>query len=241
MTGPFASPHSGEELMDTKSYTELCARVSRRTESRVAEPRPPWAARQQRTAMSGLVARAMGHRSPAAREPAPQMRAGGPASPAAAAALEAEIDRSRSQETVARLAVYLARSYASAAALLLVHRDMIQGLCADGLSGRPDAILFPAGAASVFGAVANGGLPFRGAPPAQGLDARILRALGREHVQEIAILPVGLAGRTVNLLYADNGPESLGDSSAAALTAICARLGAAYERLIRDHKRGARA
>ena len=172
---------------------------------------------------------------------APSGTPGAPASPAAAAALEAEIDRSSSREAVARLAVYLARSYASATALLLVHRGIIQGLCADGLQGRPDAILFPTDAASVFGEVAASGRPFRGAPRAGGLDARILRALGREHVQEIAVLPVRLSGRVVNLLYADNGPEALGDASAAALTAVCARVAAAYERLIRERKRSPRA
>jgi hypothetical protein len=60
-------------------------------------------------------------------------------------------------------------------------------------------------------------------------------------VQEIAVLPVALSGRVVNLLYADNGPEALGDASVAALTSICARVGAAYERLIRERKRSAQA
>lgn len=159
-------------------------------------------------------------------------------SPAAAAALEAEIDRSGSREAVARLAVYLARSYASATALLLVHRGIVQGLCADGIAGRADAILFPADASSVFGQVAASGQPYRGAPRAMGLEARILRALGREHVQEIAVLPVMLGGRVVSLLYADNGPEALGDASAAALACVCTRVAAAYERLIRERKRG---
>jgi hypothetical protein len=159
-------------------------------------------------------------------------------SPARAAALEREIDRSTSREDIGRLAVYLTRSYASAASLLLVHRNLIQGLCGDGIQVRPDAILFPADAASVFGEVAASNRPFRGAPRADGIDARILRALGREHVQEIAVLPVALSGRVVNLLYADNGPETLGDASVAALTSICARVAASYERLIRDRKRG---
>jgi hypothetical protein len=45
----------------------------------------------------------------------------------------------------------------------------------------------------------------------------------------------------VNLLYADNGPEALGDASAAALHAVCARVAAAYERLIRERKRAGQA
>lgn len=240
MTQPFARPHSGEELMDARTFSELHARIAERAERRRAEspppaPRavPPRAAAQRVFDLAELGARVVSDPATAEREFAR------PASPAAAAALEAEIDRSSSREAVTRLAVYLARSYASATALLLVHRDIIQGLCADGLQGRPDAVLFPAGAASVFGEVASSGRPFRGAPRAGGLDARILRALGREHVQEIAVLPVSLSGRVVNLLYADNGPEALGDASAAALNAVCARVAAAYERLIRERKRSA--
>jgi GAF domain-containing protein len=174
-----------------------------------------------------------------ARQPEPRAPRG-PASPAAAAALEAEIDRCGSREAVARLAVYLARSYASATALLLVHRGLVQGLCADGIACCPDTILFPTGAASAFADVASTQEPFRGAPPASGLDARILRAFGREHVQEIAILPVILRGRVVGLLYADNGPEALGDASAAALVSVCARVATAYERLIHERKRAPR-
>jgi hypothetical protein len=162
-------------------------------------------------------------------------------SPAAAAALEAEIDRCDSRDAVARLAVYLARGYASASALLLVRQGLVEGLYADGILGRADTILFPADGTSVFGEVAASGVPFRGAPRALGLDARILRAFGREHVQEVAILPVVLRGRVVNLLYADNGPEALGDASIAALSSVCARVASAYERLIHQRKRSAHA
>jgi hypothetical protein len=224
VTQPFAKPLAGDELMDDGTFSELYSRLAARTrEERRPEPQPCLP-------------------QPALKPPAPVRRElARSASPMAAAALEAEIDRSASREDVGRLAVYLARSYASAAALLLVHRDIIQGLCADGLEVRPDAILFPAGAASVFGEVAASNRPFRGASCGGGLDARILRALGREHVQEIAVLPIVLSGRVVNLLYADNGPEALGDASVAALVSVCARVGAAYERLIRERKRSAQA
>ncbi|HXK21750.1 MAG TPA: hypothetical protein VMS55_03635 [Myxococcota bacterium] len=231
---PFAAPFSGEELMDAESFSEVYARTGR-SEWRRVEPQPTPDSDPPIVDLADLGARVVIDPPPAARG-SERLAAGALISPGASAALEAEIDRSHSREAVARLAVYLARSYASAAALLLVRRDMIEGLCGEGLAGRPDAVLFPAGAASVFGEVAGSGRPFRGAPPAQGLDARVLRALGREHVQEIAVLPVRVAGRTVNLLYADNGPESLGDASAAALGAICARVGDAYERLIRERK-----
>lgn len=196
------------------------------TPAQQAGNRRPYAREERVFDLAELGARVIHSPAPPARVP----------SPAAAAALEAEIDRAGSREAVARLAVYLARGYAAASALLLVHRGFVQGLCADGILGRADTILFPADAPSLFGEVAASGRPFRGAPPARGLDARILRAFGREHAQEIAVLPVALHGRIVSLLYADNGPEALGDASAAALTSVCARVAAAYERLIYQRK-----
>jgi len=241
--------HSGEELMDESTFSELYWCDARRGEWRRAETKPqgqriapPPGAADPAFDLAELGARVLGSPDPVECDRGRSAGSGAtaaPISPSATAALEAEIDRAQSREAVARLAVYLARSYASAAALFLCHRGIVQGLGGDGLSGRPDVVLFPAGAASVFGEVAASGRAFRGAPRADGLDARVQRALGREHVQEIAVLPVRLGGRVVNLLYADNGPEALGDASAAALTAVCARVADAYERLIRERKRSA--
>lgn len=44
----------------------------------------------------------------------------------------------------------------------------------------------------------------------------------------------------MNLLYADNGPERLATTSAAALCALAAGIAAAYERLIVARKRPSR-
>jgi hypothetical protein len=241
MTQPFARPLSGEELMDTRTFSELYSRITQRAERGHAESQPSTPSRvaaQRVFDLAELGARVVSAPAPAETERARPAPSGAPGCPAAA--LEAEIDRAVGREAVARLAVKLARSYASATALLLVHRGIIQCLCADGLEGRPDAVLFPAASASIFGEVASSGGRFRGTPRAGGLDARILRGLGREQVQEIVVLPVVLSGRVVNLLYADNGPEAIGDASAAALTSVCARVAAAYGRLIRTHKRSAR-
>jgi hypothetical protein len=204
---PLARPYAGGELMDERTFSELHSRPAQRVERRRAEP---------------------------ARAPRPAQSA---AAPASTAALEQEIDRARNWEAVTRLSTLLARRYAAAVALLLVHRGVIQGLSAHGLPSRPDAVLFPADASSAFGEVATSGRPFRGAPRAGGLDAIVLRALGRAQAREIAILPVALGGRVVNLLYADNGSEPLGDTSAAALSVVCARIAGAYERVIREQRR----
>ena len=82
-----------------------------------------------------------------------------------------------------------------------------------------------------------GGEPQRLAAPSAGVDARILRAMGRADAAEIAILPVAIHGRVVNLLYVDNGPDRIGETSYAALLTLCDLVAQAYERLILSCKR----
>jgi hypothetical protein len=61
--------------------------------------------------------------------------------------------------------------------------------------------------------------------------------MGRANAAEIAVLPVAIRGRVVNLLYVDNGAERIGETSYAALVALCDLVAQAYERLILSRKR----
>jgi hypothetical protein len=162
-----------------------------------------------------------------------------PPAPARAAALEAEIDRCRTRRHVARLAVHLASTYVSAAACFVVSGDVIRGEYAEGLGEgvRVEGTLIPSTASIIFANVVATGTAFRGAPPRGDLGRHVLRALGREHAGEVAVVPISLCGRVVSLLYADNGPEVMSDASAAALGAICGRVARAYARLILERKR----
>lgn len=159
-----------------------------------------------------------------------------PRTPAAAAALESEIDQCGTREHVVRLAVHLARSYVGAAAIFSVRHDLIEGVVGEGFDAHVAAMVIPAEADSVFGQVAATGKMFRGSPPADGLGLEVLGALGRDQTREIAILPVAIRGRVVTMLYADNGPEVLGDAAVAALGAVCTRISRAYARLILERK-----
>ncbi len=230
----------GEELMDDVTFTDLYSRTVR-PRPRRRKKLPPRRRARTLDLVTELGARQL---SP----PAPPPRAGKPSlsappieravtrSPAAAAALEGELGRCCERESVAKLGLHLARSYAAAAALFLSHRGMIQTLAGNGVDERGDGLLFPAGPGSVFARVAATCAPYRGAPRLGPFDERILRMLGRQHVREMVVLPVKLRGRTVNVLYADNGPQNLGDASVAALEAVCAHIARAYERIILDQK-----
>jgi hypothetical protein len=175
--------------------------------------------------------------TPARQTAAPRWQARAPASPGAAAALEDELGRCTQREAAARLGVYLAGTYAAGTALFAVHRGLIQGICSEGMADQGSGLLFPSDAPSLFAEVVASGWAVRSAPPERPLDRRILRVLGRQHVREIAVLPVMLRGRAVNLLYADNGPEALGAASVAALSAVCDQIADAYRRVILAGKR----
>jgi hypothetical protein len=54
---------------------------------------------------------------------------------------------------------------------------------------------------------------------------------------EVAFFPIRIGERVVNLLYADNGYEPLGEKSFAALAALCQRVAQSYERIILEKKR----
>jgi len=234
----------GEELIDAEIFHALYSKISdelpRSSEPRT-EPRrlPP----PDKPKLSWSEVRAstkdVASRSAAVRPlrkgphlPAPAR----PPSAATAAALEAEIDRSTHRLHVARLAVHLARAYVSAAALFRLHRGVIHGVCGEGVAHCGEQLLFPSDLTTPFAEVVASQKPVRCLAPQDGLGARVLAMLGRDSVQEIAVVPVVIQGRIVGLLYADNGAEALADASFAALQAVATRLAKAYERLILARK-----
>jgi len=115
---------------------------------------------------------------------------------------------------------------------------MICGFRGDGkdVEASLDGILLPADLDSIFARPVNARVPFRGRPPAEGIDGRILAALARRDVSDAIVLPIVMRDRVVNLLYADNGGEALGETSVAALEALCGCVARAYERLILERK-----
>ena len=61
--------------------------------------------------------------------------------------------------------------------------------------------------------------------------------MGRESVHHVAAVPIAIGERVVNLLYVDNGPAPLAETSLAALRVLCVGVGRVYERLIVERKR----
>jgi hypothetical protein len=163
-----------------------------------------------------------------------------PAGATSPVALEAALAGAPDRDAAAHSALALARLHVEAAALLVVHRGMVMGLVGAGgdLERRIGAVLVPIDAESVFAHAAAKGEPYRGAPPAGALDTRVLRALARSSVREMALLPITVRGRVVNLLYVDDGAQPLAETALGALSSLTVCIARSYERLILARKSG---
>jgi len=152
--------------------------------------------------------------------------------------LEVALETAGDRETVARLALSIARLYTRAAALFVVRGSTVSGYrgSGDGMAETLDGILISAETSPLFADPVLLKRPFRGAPPEDGVGRRVVEALGRGTVFEVLVHPIAIRGRVVNLLYADNSDGSLPDVAVAALAALAQCVARAYERLILTSK-----
>lgn len=148
--------------------------------------------------------------------------------------LEAQLHGCDERDEIIRLGLRLASSFARAAALFVLRRDLVSGFRANTqeLTASLAAIEIPIQTPSMLTYPAVNHLAFRGPPPRDGIDGRLIASLGRHDVREVFVHPISIRGRTVNVLYADNGTDAFGETSIAALTALCACLARSYERLL---------
>jgi hypothetical protein len=163
-----------------------------------------------------------------------------PNSSAEIAALEAEIHGARDRDEIVRLTLRIARAYSRAAALFIVRGGVVSGFRGDGEFSNEalEEIELPVLTESIFARPAAVLMPFRGEPPGDGIDGRLLQTIGRGDAQEVLVHPISIRGRVVNLLYADKGPDHFGETSVAALAALCSCVSRAYERVILAQKAG---
>lgn len=181
------------------------------------------------------------HKSPhdAARSTAASADAGPPRDAAAVAHLERRLIDAKDRDEVASITLGIARHYATAAALFVVNKGIVAGLsgAGGGLEERIEGIMIPTNADSLMATPIETGRPVRSAAPLGAVDQRVLRAMGRDTVHHVAVLPIVIGKRAVNLLYVDAGPDPLAETALAALRVLCIAVGKVYERLIVERKR----
>ncbi|MGH0034563.1 MAG: hypothetical protein ACQGVK_06010 [Myxococcota bacterium] len=227
-----------EELIDVETFSELQAALTVRgnADRQGGEPSAP----ASEPAVDEVLLEEIASELPPDRplRDGPRSAVAAPSHPGEIARREAQLAAAGDRDQVAEAAIGLALAHTRVCGLLVVSRGMIAGLHAggEGLGERIEGVALSVDATSLFSRPALTGDPHYGPAPRDGVDARILRALGRSDAAEILILPVAIRGRVVNLLYADNGRDPIPRTSIAALRALTELVAAAYEGLILARK-----
>ncbi len=158
--------------------------------------------------------------------------------PGEAAQLEHQLEETVDRASVIDLALRLALRHAQAVALFLIHKGALRGLAArgDAIERRVSGLLLAEDSQSILcGAAA--GEEYRGTPSRQGIDEALFDALGRSEARDVAVFPIRIGERVVNVLYADNGPEPLPDDAVDSLRSVTESVSRAYQRIIHQKKR----
>jgi hypothetical protein len=176
------------------------------------------------------------------QSPAPIIVRGEPTTPprASIASLESILLNAEDRDAIIGASLSLATHYADFAALFIVHQGLIQGVRCQRANREPrplEAIILPLKGEGLIAQVAASGETRRSKIGADELDQRVLRALGRQDAIDVALLPVKIRGRVVNVLYVDNKSEPLAVTAFAGLSALPGLMADAYERLILERKR----
>lgn len=158
------------------------------------------------------------------------------------AAWEAELLSTTNRDQLIEIAFRIASCFAAHVALFIVQKDMVQGQgCMElGIARALDGVLIPLDADSALTMVANRAEALRAKPNDRAIDERVSLILCDE-AREVALFPVAIKQRVVNVLYASTGGEPLGAIAFGALSQLAQQMGAAYERLILSRKANASA
>jgi hypothetical protein len=182
---------------------------------------------------------------PAASPPVPASSTA-PAAPGPSGAATRAAELRRAEEALANAsrrddlidaALDLAGAFAELAALFVVRDGVAAGLRAL-RAGEPleiESIVAPLAGDGLLSEAVRTGQPVQRAPSAP-LDKVVAKALRCEGGAELAVFPIAIGGRVVNLLVAHSGAGALPATAAAALRVLAPLLGASYERLIRSFK-----
>jgi hypothetical protein len=147
------------------------------------------------------------------------------------------IEDAKDRAAVIDLTLGRALEHARAVALFLVHKGAVRGLSAQGdaIERRVSGLLLADGSESILSRAAAGEA-YHGRPSREGIDEALFDALGRSDAIDVAVFPIRIGERVVNVLYADNGPELLSDAAVDALSEVAEAVSRAYQRIIQKKK-----
>lgn len=154
---------------------------------------------------------------------------------------ESALHQASDRERLIELAFSIANCFATRVAIFTVHQGMVQGLryIERGVARPVDGVLVPVHAECMLSETATRVEPMRVDPRLRAIDDLVRKALGDEDASEVALFPVIIKARVVNVLYASNGSEPLGAIAFGALGVVAQEMSTAYQRLILSRKASA--
>ncbi len=156
---------------------------------------------------------------------------------------QASLNEVTGRDGAAQALIRFAASGSRRALLLQVHGDSAVGWMAAGEAMPPRAcrvIALSLAAPSAFRLVRDSRSHFLGPVHEDAATAPLLQAIGGAP-RTAALLPILAAGRVVNILYADNGPDRHASPELGELLILAQRAGRAYEALIAERRAASRA
>jgi hypothetical protein len=152
---------------------------------------------------------------------------------------ESELLSAPNRDQLIESAFRIASCFATNVALFIVQQGMVQGQSSVELGiARPlEGVLIPLDADSAFTQAVRRAEAMRANPQERVIDQRVALILCDE-AHEVALFPVMIKQRVVNVLYASNGGAPLGAIAYGALAQLAVKMGAAYEQLILSRKAG---
>jgi len=152
-----------------------------------------------------------------------------------------ELEQATERDTLLDLFFDFSLQFFEYTALFIVHGDLAEGRDAYGPGATRHRVLgvgVPLDLPSALSAARDRSAPVIARPTKEGLDSVLVQDLERNPEWPILVVPLVVRGRTVALLYGDNGDSGVDGSGSGEVTAFAARVGQAFERVIVRRKLG---
>lgn len=152
-----------------------------------------------------------------------------------------ELEQASERDTLLDLFFDFSLQFFEYTALFVVHGDIAEGRDAYGPGAPRDRVIgvgVPLDLPSAFSAARDRSSPVIARPAEGGLDAVLVQDLRRMVGWLILVVPIVVRGRTVALLYGDNGDAGVDGTGSGEVTAFASRVGQAFERIIVRRKLG---
>jgi hypothetical protein len=154
---------------------------------------------------------------------------------------KAELDKAESRDEIARVVLRYSMTRFTRAALLTVHPAGYAGWQGIGDEVSTDVVRqfqIRADEQSVFRLVVNSRAHYIGPMQTWKAHGPWVKLLGKQLPQSIAVFPVLVRGRCVNLLYGDNGHGQHVDTDVGELLILAQAIAKSYEQLLDKSKAG---